>query len=595
MDFRRLFDLIPYQQARYPNKAALVGKEAAQWRAYSTAECLEQINRFSAGLLDKGFEKGQRIAILSLGGSPAWNFIDLGSQQLGLITVPIHASADVDDLVHILKECEAPLCLVANGGLFQTVRDIQAQIPSLRYVYCLENLPNTPHWSDLCSQPTAKHLATFEGLKAAIHEDDLATIIYTSGTTGLPKGVMLSHKNIVSNIKATISLVPINCDKTTLSFLPMSHIFERMVVYTYMAVGASIYYAEGPDQLSANFREVRPHYFTAVPRILERMYDAAHDEAGPEKGWRRRLLRWAVQLGKRYEGPRRIAPGLWLRLKLADLLVFRRWRAALGGRVEGVAIGAAALQPALGKLFSAAGIEVREGYGLTETSPVVTFNRFEPGGVRFGTVGIPLPGVELRIDQPNEHGEGEVMVKGPNVMMGYYKQEEQTARVLSEDGWLRTGDIGTMVHKRFLKITDRKKDIFKTSSGKYIAPLKIENALRASSFVDHCMIIGFNRPFVAALIVPSFNRLQRWSVANNVHWTSPQFMVINPKIVAQMEQVIQEVNNTLNSAEKIRGIHLLFEDWTIAGGEYTTTLKLRRPQIIAKFQKEVEYIYAKAT
>lgn len=589
IDFRRLFDIFPYQQAKFPNKAALVQKQNLGWQKFSTEECITQINRVSAGLLNLGLKRGEKVAIMTQIGSPRWNFLDFGAQQVGGILVPIHAQARIHEIEYILNDAEVKYLVVANREFYERVFPLHEKVASLKKIFTLEQLPNIPHFDDLSEEPTDEHLAEFEGRKASIHEDDLVTIIYTSGATGNPKGVMLSHKNLVSNIKATISLVPINCDKRALSFLPMSHVFERMVTYTYMAVGASVYYAERREVLVENIKEIRPHYFASVPRFLEKTYDTIV-EKGEEKGKiTRKILRWAIRLGERYDGKMGLV--YFLKLKIADLLVYRLWRSSLGGKVEGVVVGAAALQPRLGRLFSAAGIEIREGYGMTETSPVISFNRFEPGGVHFGTVGIPIPSVEIKIESPDENGDGVILVKGPNVMMGYHNLPERTRAVLDKDGWLTTGDVGQFVHKRFLKITGRKKDIFKTSSGKYIVPTVLESKLNASPFIDNCIVLGFQKPFVTALITPNFFQLKKWCEENNVHWTAPQFMVINQKVEGFMKTVVEEINENLKKEERIKNFHLLFEPWEVATGELTYTLKLKRNFILEKYEKEIEKMY----
>lgn len=589
IDFRRLFDIFPYQQAKFPNKAALVNKQDLGWKKYSTNECIQQINRVSAGLLNLGLKRGEKVGIMTSLGSPQWNFLDLGTQQIGGVVVPLHAQVREHEIEYILNDAEVKFLIVENREFYERVQNaILQKVFSLKKIFTLKKLPNIPHYDELTVEPTDRHLAEFEGRKAGVHEDDLATIIYTSGTTGNPKGVMLSHKNIISNIKATISLVPINNGKRTISFLPMSHVFERMVTYTYMAVGASIYYAEKRDKVVENIREVRPHYFASVPRLLEKMYDSIL-EKGEEKGkLTNRILQWAIKTGERYGE----SSGLFyvLQLNLANILVFRQWRKVLGGKVEGVVVGAAAMQPRLGRLFSAAGVEIREGYGMTETAPVISFNRFDPGGVRFGTVGIPVPGVEVKIDNPDENGEGQILVKGPNVMMGYHNLPERTLAVL-EDDWFKTGDVGKFVHKKFLQITGRKKDIFKTSSGKYIAPTMLESKLNTSKFINASMVIGFQKPFVTVLLVPNIFQLKKWCQENDVHWTAPQFMVINPKVEKMMQVVIDDINEGLKKEEKIRKFIILFKPWEVATGELTYTLKLRRPFILEKYAKQIKEMY----
>ncbi len=591
MDFRRLFDIFPYQLAIFPQKIALAHREGSKWQKYNTEECLTQINKVSAGLLDLGLIRNDKVALIFDQGSAYWNFLDFGMQQIGVIAVPIHSVIGEKELEYILKDSEVKFCITSSKELHKKVDKVFEKVLSLKKIFCLENLSNVPGWNALITEPTERHLEVFQGLKAAIHEDDLATIIYTSGSSGIPKGVMLSHKNIVSNIKATISLVPINRDKRVISFLPLSHIFERMVSYSYIAAGASVYYIDRTANFIDSTKEVRPHYFTSVPRFLEKFYDGILERASKMNRLKRGIFLWAIALGERYNGKKGIGPGYFLKLKIADLLVYRSWRIALGNRVEGVVVGAAALQPRLGRLFSAAGIEIREGYGLTETSPVISFNRFEPGGVRFGTVGIPIPGVQLKIDNPNEEGEGEILVKGPGVMLGYHNKPKLTKKVLEETGWFHTGDVGKIVYKRFLKITDRKKDIFKTTTGKFVSPQTIENLLNGSPFIEQSMIVGFNRSFVAALIVPVFSRLKKWCEENNVHWTAEQYMVINPKVEQHFKQIVEAINEGLTGQEKVRKFTLLYEDWSVENGEITPTLKLRRPFLIEKHQNEIEEMY----
>ncbi len=590
MDFRRLFDLLLYQQAKYPQKVALAFKQEPAWKRFSTEECINEVNRVSAGFLKKGLQRGDTVAILTDQGSPYWNFLDFGLQQIGGVLVPIHATSQSSEIEYILNDAAIKYCVVSNRELYQKIKELEANIPSLKQIFSLEKIVNVPQWKDLSIEPDTKSFETIKAIKTATHEDDLATIIYTSGTTGKPKGVMLSHKNIVCNIKSTISLIPINCDKRTLSFLPLSHVFERMVVYTYIAIGASVHYTK-TELFMDSLREVRPHYFTAVPRLLEKVYDAILDKGEKKGGLHQKVLLWAIRLGERYKGKKHWSIGYFLKVNIADFLVYRHWRKVMGGRIEGIAVGAAALQPNLGRLFSAAGIDVREGYGLTETSPVLAFNRFEPGGVRFGTVGIPIPGVEIKIYEPDENQEGEIWAKGPNVMLGYYNLPEETAKVIDEQGWFKTGDVGKIVHKRFLQITGRRKDIFKTSSGKYIAPHLIEQELHTSTFITECMIIGFNKPYVTALIVPEFNRLKKWCDQNDVHWTSEQFMAIHPKVIEFMQVEVENINERLKTNEKIRKFHLCYQPWTIATGEYTPTLKLKRPIILEKYHKQISALY----
>lgn len=589
MNFHRLFDIFPYQQARFPHKVALAQRADGDWTHFSPEQCLQEINRVSAGLLRLGITKGEKVAIIASVGSPRWIFFDLGAQQVGAIVVPLHASLSGKELEYIFKETTVKVVVAATLKLYEKIAAMQSELSTL---ICLEDKADISGWDTLLQEPDEAMLTQIGTSKNTIQEDDIATIIYTSGTTGEPKGVLLSHKNIVSNIKSILPLIPVSYHHNAFSFLPPSHIFERMVVYSYLAVGATVYYPETRETALQDLQQAKPHYFTAVPKILERAYDNLLHWANRKPVWVRKIVQWSIHLGERYQETSRVPmPGFWFQWLLADVLVYRIWRKKLGGNVRGIIVGAAALNPKLGKLFSAAGIPIREGYGLTETSPVVAFNRFEPGGVRFGTVGILIPGVEIKIDHPNEKGEGEILVKGPNVMQGYFKKEIETRNVLDEAGWLHTGDIGQMVHRRFLKITDRQKDIFKTSAGIYVAPQLVENQMRENPFIEQCMIVGFNRPYLIALILPNFITLQQWCEANKVHWTAAQFMVLNPRVQRKMEQEIEKENADLAPHQRIKKFHLLHQNWSEESGELTPTLKARRQTILDKYQKEIEELY----
>lgn len=593
MDYRRLFELFSYQEARFPQKVALAQKKGLRWRTYSTQECLAQINRVSAGLLELGLKKGDKAAIFAHIGSPRWNFIDLGMQQIGVVVVPIHSTLSDKHLLHILAEAEVQYCFVSKRELYEKVQKLEGQTPRLKKIFTMEQLPDLPGWEDLVIQPTEKHYEAFQTIRAGIHEDDLATIIYTSGTTGQPKGVMLSHKNLVANIKSTIALVPINCDKRVMSYLPLSHIFERMVTYAYIAVGASIYYPQENRALHEQLRLLRPQYFTTVPRSLEDLYSHISAKIIKRGLWWKALNNWAIRVGERYDDRRRKPFLYWLKLMLANMLVFWYWRRQLGGKVEGIISGAAALPVKIGKVFSAAGIEIREGYGLTETAPVISMNRFEPGGYRFGTVGIPIPGVEVKIGPRENDQDGEILVKGPNVMLGYFKQEEATQEAFDEDQWFKTGDLGRFVHKRFLQITGRRKALFKTTSGRYIAPEPLEMSLKNSDFINDAIVTGANKPFVVAILYPNFQQLKDWCDINEVHWTSPQFMIYNPRVEKLFQEEIDKINKEWSNYMQIKKFLMIYEPWTIASGAMTPTFKPVREKIRKQYSKELEKLYLK--
>ncbi len=585
MDFVNIFGIPDYQQKRYPQKIALAGREAGVWRMRSTEEVLAERDRISTGLLRRGFRKGNRIGIFAHCGSPEWVIADTAMMQIGIVSVPIHMTARPDEITHIIGNSEMKACFVSNAEMLDKM---QATGGKLETFFSLEpgnfaknkaGKANLITWNDLARDPEEHDREKIRYISEGITPDDVATLLYTSGTTGQPKGVMLTHANIVSNIKSVLAIVPVGPDVTAVSFLPLSHIFERMVTYVYLAAGTPVWYVDTLEHLPQILTEVRPHFFTAVPRILERMYERLLEERNRSGVLFRKIIDWAIRLGERYpySGERGMPPDYFVKRLLADVLVFRHWRKKMGGRIRYIAVGAAALQPRLGRLFSAAGIDVREGYGLTETSPVIAFNRFEPGGVHFGTVGIPAPGVEVRIGEPDEQGEGEIEVKGPNVMAGYFGLPDETAARFTADSWFKTGDLGKIEFKRFLKITGRKSEIFKTTSGKFVAPAFVEQQLATSPFISQAMAVGLNQPFVAALIVPNFSYLENWCRENNVHWTSPQFMVLNPKVEKLYRHELNRINEErLGTVEKVRAFHLLHEPWTSENGLLTPTLKLRR-------------------
>ncbi len=604
MDFVNIFGILDYQQKRYPQKIALAGRGSEGWHILSTGEVLAERERISTGLLHRGFHKGDRIGIFAHCGSPEWVIADTAMMQIGIVTVPIHMTARPDEITHIVSNSGMKACFVSNAEMLEKMQAAGGKVKNYFLFESksrIEKSALTPEiiaWNELAIDPQERDLEKIRYISEGIRPDDLATLLYTSGTTGQPKGVMLTHANIVSNIKSVLAIVPVGPDVTAVSFLPLSHIFERMVTYVYLAAGTPVWYVDALEHLPRILAEVRPHFFTAVPRILERMYERLLEERNNSGILFRKIIDWAIRLGERfpYSGERGMPPDYFVKRLLADLLVFRHWRKRMGGRIRYIAVGAAALQPRLGRLFSAAGIDVREGYGLTETSPVIAFNRFEPGGVHFGTVGIPAPGVDVRIAEPDEQGEGEIEVKGPNVMTGYYELPEETAARFTEDGWFRTGDLGKFEFKRFLKITGRKSEIFKTTSGKFVAPAFVEQQLIASPFISQAMAVGLNKPFVGALIVPNFSFLENWCLENNVHWTSPQFMVLNPKVEKLFRQEIDRINEErLGTVEKVRAFQLLHEPWTSENGLLTPTLKLRRDILALQFQAEIENLFERKT
>lgn len=592
MQFKRLFEILEYRESRPEFRASgFFFRENGSWRRWAATELLALRETYSLGILASGLKPGDRVGILAHCGSPYWLAADAALQQMGLIVVPIHAAARADEIRHIIQDTELSGCFVSNAAMLNLLssaweqpQNLLALGPPLSGTVSLETIA--------VDTPDNRQQISYR--RSDVDPDIIATILYTSGTTGLPKGVMLTHANIISNVQSVLAIVPVNGHTIALSFLPLSHIFERMVAYVYQAAGTSVYFLESPDELPEALRTVRPEVFTAVPRILERMFERLQERRIAMGPLQRQVFDWAVYLGQhyRFSGERLIPFAYAARRLLADILVFRRWRKAMGGRLRYVFVGAAALQPSLGRLFSAAGIDVREGYGLTETSPVIAFNRFEPGGVRFGTVGMPAPGVEIRIAQPDENGEGEIEVRGPNVTGGYWNLPDESAARFTEDGWFRTGDLGILVHKRFYKITGRRSELFKTSAGKFVAPTYVETQLRTSPFIAQALVLGANQSHPGALILPDFVQLEAWCTENQVHWTAPQFMVHNPKVQRLIHSEIHSVNEMcLAPAERIRYFHLLFEPWTPENGLLTATLKLKRSAFLERYKKEIEELF----
>lgn len=591
IDFTRLFDILQYQKEKYPNKHALNAVESGSWRGYSIQEVQERVDALSCWFMNNGFAKGQKVMFVPLMGKPEWMILDFACQQCGLVTVPVHPTSLPQDFELIITETESVLCITADQELYEKVDAVKQKLGSTLTINHLEPGVSAYFQPLAFQKPNADELLKLTDTKKSIGEHDLVTILYTSGSSGVPKGVMLTHHNIVYNIKAILTLLPLEPNHRVISFLPFSHILERMACYSYLAFGVSLYFSQNKESFANDFKTVKPFICTSVPRVLEKMYDFLQEQLLDKNIIKKKIIIWALSVGKEYGfGKLRV----WYSVKLffARMLVLSQWRKKLGGHIRYMVVGAASLQPEIGRLFSAAGIQILEGYGMTETSPLISINRFEPGLNRFGTVGIPIPGIEVKIDEPSEAGEGEIMVKGQNVMQGYFKRPELTKEVFTEGGWFRTGDVGKFVHKRFLKITDRKKDIFKTSAGKYIAPQPLQAHFAKSPFIQRCLIIGFQRPFVTALIVPHFEMLQVWCIQEHIHWTSPQFMVYNIKVRGKLQQEIDALNEELPAVERIRDFVLCHSDWTAESGELTATQKPIRARLLENYKSEVEKLYS---
>jgi len=587
----RLFDCIAWHLERKPLDVMLAGKESGQWKTYSTKEVAGIVNNLSAGLLSMGIgpndmtvEGRDKVAILCKN-RPEWIMVDLAVQQIGALLTPIYPTINVNELEFVLNDAQVKVVFVNDEDSFHKIVSIKSRVPSIREIFTFEHVVNARHWKEVIAQSTPELLAQVKPIADKIGYEDASTIIYTSGTTGTPKGVMLSHRNILSNVIACIPCFP-SVSERALSFLPLNHIFEKMVSYLYLFNATSIYYAESLDTIANNLREVKPHMFTTVPRLLEKVYDRIMQKGNELTGIKKKLFFWAHGLAEKFEINKN--QGMWynMQLSLANKLIFSKWREGLGNNIRCIVTGGAACQVRLIRIFTAARIIVMEGYGLTETSPVIAVNRFEEEGRMFGTVGPLIDGVEVKIAE-----DGEILCKGPNVMMGYYKRPDLTAQEVT-DGWFHTGDIGMLTENKFLKITDRKKELFKTSGGKYVAPLPVENKLKESHFIEQVMILGPERKFVGALIIPSFPNLREWCRQNGVADGTNEELIRHPKVIELYKDLVESFNKYFNHVEQIKKFELLPAEWSIDTGELTPKMSMKRKVITEKYKDAIERIYA---
>jgi long-chain acyl-CoA synthetase len=579
-------------QAKAPRADFLNAKENGSWRSYSTEEVHTMINQLSAALLDLGISGGDgttegrdKIGLIS-NGRPEWVIADLAVQQTGAVLVPLYPNTGTKEIEQILNEAEVKYVFVSTKDLCDKVKEVQLNIPSLKAIFTFDSIDGCNHWLTLLKPLKEGDLQKIQQITGQITESDVATIIYTSGTTGRPKGVMLTHKNIMSNAMASgeiLNRIPLK-EKRVLSFLPMNHIFEKMCTYVYLYSGFSIYYAESMDTIGANMKEVKPSLFTAVPRLLEKVFEKIMVQGQKLTGIKRKIFFWSVRIAEAYEIHH---TSLWYKIKLAiaDKLVYSKWRDAIGGNITAIVVGSSACPLKLERIFTAANIVIMEGYGLTETSPVIAVNCYQKNDRKFGTVGRLLSGVLVRIA-----ADGEILCKGPNVMLGYYKNPELTAEVL-EDGWFHTGDIGELDKDSFLKITDRKKEIFKTSGGKYVAPLPIENKMKENYFIEQMMVVGSERKFVAALIVPSYTHLKPWCKENDITFSSNNELVKDARVIELYQSIINTYNPEFNHVEQVKKITLLPDEWSIDSGELTPTGKMKRKVITEKYKAAIDKMY----
>ncbi len=584
MEPTRLFDLLEYAKINHPFSNALNTKYNGKWEALSTHDYSIKANYISSSLISMGVNPGDKIAMISSTNRSEWSIVDMGLTQIGAINVPLYPTITSRDYLYILNHSECKYCFVSDKEVFSKVSAIKDKVNSLENIYSFDQIDSCDNWIDLIKSGEEKlNISAIEKRKFDVKSDDLATIIYTSGTTGTPKGVMLSHNNIVSNVLSTSKRFPFETGKeTALSFLPICHVFERVVLYSYLYNGIKVYFAESLETISENLKEVKPQIMTAVPRLLEKVYDKIYSKGEELKGLKQKLFYWAVDIALKYEPYGKNGILYSLKLSIAKKLVFSKWKEALGGNLKLIASGSAPLQPRLARVFTAAGMTIVEGYGLTETSPAISMNDMRNGGLKIGTVGKLVDGVEVKIAE-----DGEILCKGANVMMGYYKESEKTKEVMSGD-FFHTGDIGIIDSDGFLKITDRKKEMFKTSGGKYIAPAVIEGEMKQSLFIEQIMVVGESQRMAAAIIQPNFDFIDNWMKEKNIVSND---LSKNPDLINAIQKDIDIYNEKFGQWEKIKTFKLTPEAWTIENGLLTPTMKLKRKAIQLKYQHLIDRIY----
>ncbi|MGF1923831.1 MAG: AMP-dependent synthetase/ligase [Bacteroidia bacterium] len=578
----RVFDLLRHNLEMFPKEEFISGKINGVWKKYSTQSFCDTTDQLSRGLVALGVKKGSRVAVMSAN-RPEWNICDYGIMQLGAYQIPLYPTLAEHDIKFIIENAQISIVFVSDEATYQKVKKVSQQITEPLQIYTFNKVEGANSWEDVLALGNNADI-DLDRFRSAVQAEDILTIIYTSGTTGTPKGVVLTHNNLVQNFIKSSVLLPSGIE-TSLSFLPLSHIFERMVSYLYAYGGVSVYYAESMETIVADIQEVKPNVFSTVPRLLEKVYDKIMEKGKDLKGIKRGIFFWSLALAEKYDHNN----GWWYNFKLsiARKLVFKKWQAALGGNIKVLVSGGAALNPRLNRIFWAAGMPVFEGYGLTETSPVITVNHF--ASTMFGTVGEPIEGVEIKIAE-----DGEILARGHNIMKGYYLRDDLTAETIDQDGWFHTGDIGEILEGKFLKITDRKKEIFKTAGGKYIAPQMLENRYKESPLIEQIMVLGENRKFPAAIIVPTFAALKDWCAKKGIPYTTNEEMICNDQVLDKYNRVIATLGAEFGKWEQVKRFALLAKEFSIDGGELTPKLSLKRKAILEKNNGIIEKLYKDA-
>ncbi|MEI8112034.1 MAG: long-chain fatty acid--CoA ligase [Bacteroidia bacterium] len=588
-EVKRTFDILDRILEDYPRKDALGGKDSKDWYVYSTEQYVQKSHEFAMGLMALGLKKGDKVATVTTN-RPEWNFADMGLAMTGMVHVPIYPTISDEEYSYILEHAEIHLLIVGDKKLYEKLSPIAARLPEIKTVYTFEEVEDAHNFVEILELGKInqnKFKDQLERIKESINPDDLATIIYTSGTTGVPKGVMLTHTNLVSNFIAHSKMHYLGKDHHALSFLPLCHVLERSVNYHFQYKGMGIYYVGNLGQIVTALKEIKPHMFCAVPRLLERIYDGFVSKGKELKGIKKVIYFWALKLTRHFEYNKQYNLFLKLRIRLADKLIYSKWRDALGGNIVYVVCGGAALQPRIARVLGMAGMLNLEGYGLTETSPVIAVNNPATREMKIGTVGAVLDNIELKFGD-----DGEIMVKGPGIMPGYFKAPDLTAEVIDEQGWFHTGDIGILEEGKYLKITDRKKEMFKLSAGKYIAPQMIENKLKGSNFIEQVMVIGAGEKFASALISPNFMYLHDWCSQRKIHFRDNQDLIQKTEVLAQFQREVAGINKSLGEHEEIKRFRLVCDEWTPQTGELSPTLKLKRNYVDSQYRTIINEIYS---